>query len=201
MTKPTYASVTQKPCKCGYLQRAADDPSSPIVFDPELNEYNFEYPDPELNEYSFEDPSPCGDGAREGTKATLRMYHCPFCGGAAPESKRELLFAVISAKEQRRLYELLDGIKTIDEAIRVLGPPDEDGPHGVTQSHPEREGKAPTVQSFRTLNYRQLSETAEVCIVDYQKDRVHVMLRGKYIGLPRKEGGAEPGAPADRGGN
>lgn len=173
--KPTFASVTEDPCKCGYLERAADDPNSPFVFDPELNEYNFEY------------PSPCGDGGCEGAKASLVIYHCPFCGGAAPASKRELLFAVIPAEEQRRLYSLLEGIKTLEEAIGILGPPDDDSPHGVTETYPEQKGKPPTVQSFRTLTYRQLSETAEVCITDSPTDRVHVMLWGKYIGLPGKD--------------
>jgi hypothetical protein len=170
VTKPTFASVTEELCTCGYLQHAAEDPNSPIVFDPQLNEYHFEF------------LSPCSDGTCTGAKATLAIYHCPFCGGAAPESKRDLLFAVIPAEEQRRLYTLLEGIKTLDEAIRVLGPPDEDRPYGVTQTHPEQEGKAPTIQSFRTLEYRHLSGTAEVCIVDYHKDRVHFMLQGKYIG-------------------
>src|SRR5262245_4848327 len=94
VTKPTFASVTEEPCECGYLSDAANDPDSPIAFDAELNEYNFQY------------PSPCGGGACEGDKALLRIYHCPFCGGAAPQSKRDLLFTVISAEEQRRLLRL-----------------------------------------------------------------------------------------------
>ena len=71
MAKPTVKSVTDQSCTCGYLQRAADDPDSPIVYDPQLNEYDFEY------------PSPCGPREYGKASAYLMIYHCPFCGGAA----------------------------------------------------------------------------------------------------------------------
>ena len=72
----TFASVTEQPCACGYLQREADDVASPIVFDATMNEYHFEY------------PSPCANGACDAAKARMVIYHCPFCGGLAPPSKR-----------------------------------------------------------------------------------------------------------------
>lgn len=184
MTKPTFASVTEQSCACHYLAHAADDPRSPIVFDPKLNEYNFEY------------TSPCSDEACAVGKAYLRIYHCPFCGGAAPESKRNLLFAVISPEEQRRLNELLSGIKSVEDAFRVLGTPDHDDPHGLTVQQREREGTAPTRRSYRSLTYSQLSDTAEVILTDYRADGVHVALQGKYIGLPAAE--AEPSAAPER---
>jgi hypothetical protein len=169
MEKPTFASVTEERCQCVFLERSADDPTSPIVYDPEVNEYHFEY------------PSPCGGDACGLAKAYLMIYHCPFCGGAAPESKRDLLFAVIPPKEERRLYKRLDGIKTLDEAIRVLGPPDDDDPHGLTVQRPEKEGIAPTVERVRTLRYSGLSETAEVHIADSRTGRVQIWLQGKYL--------------------
>src|SRR5437868_3163217 len=101
MAKPTDASVTEDRCSCGYLERAADDPTSPIVYDARLNEYHFEY----LN--------PCAGGECGQAKASLMLYHCPFCGGTAPPSKRDLLFAVIPREEEHRLYKLLGGIKTL----------------------------------------------------------------------------------------
>jgi hypothetical protein len=39
-SKPTFASVTTIPCKCGYLERASDEPEIPIVFDARVNEYH-----------------------------------------------------------------------------------------------------------------------------------------------------------------
>ncbi|TAK19469.1 MAG: hypothetical protein EPO40_33155 [Myxococcaceae bacterium] len=179
MTKPTFASVTERPCACDYLSHAADDPRSPIVFDPKLNEYNFEYPSLRSD---------------EAGKAYLRIYHCPFCGGAAPESKRDQLFAVISPEEKRRLNQLLSGIKSVEDAFSVLGTPDHDDPHGLTAQRPEREGSAPTRQSYRSLTYSQLSDTADVILTDYRADGVHIALQGKYVGL--SGAGAEPGSGA-----
>jgi hypothetical protein len=177
MAKPTFASVTEELCTCGFLQEEADNPSSPIVYDSQLNEYHFEY------------PSPCADGERGPDKAMLMIYHCPFCGGAAPDSKRDLLFAVIPVEEERRLYQLFHGIKTLNDAIQVLGPPDQDNPHGVKQTKPERAGTAPTVAYFRTLWYSRLSTVAEVFVEDYGSDGVHFRLQGKHIAPPAKEGG------------
>jgi hypothetical protein len=184
MAKPTHASVTEEQCTCQYLARAADDPRSPIVYDPRLNEYNFEY------------PSPCGDGTCAAGKVLFRIYHCPFCGGAAPESKRRLLFAVILPEEESRLYKLLGSIKTLDEAMRLFGPPDDDNPCGVTAKQPEREGTAPTVESFRTLTYSGLSETADVSIAESRTGGVHFWLQGKYLRQPPDGNKAEPGAAA-----
>ena len=72
MSKPTFASVTKKPCTCGFLERQADDPDSPIEFDARMNEYHFEY------------PSPCADGTCDAAKAQMMIYHCPFCDGEYP---------------------------------------------------------------------------------------------------------------------
>jgi hypothetical protein len=179
MTKPTHASVTEELCSCHYLEHAADNPRSPIVYDAKLNEYNFEY------------PSPCGDGTCEAGKASLRIYHCPFCGGAAPESKRGLLFAVILPEEKRRLYKLLGSIKTLDEAVQAFGQPDDDNPHGLTEEQAEREGAGPTVESFRMLRYSDLSETAAVNIAESRTGGVHFWLQGKYLGSPPDGSDAE----------
>jgi hypothetical protein len=172
MVKPTFTSVTEEPCTCQYLEHEADDPRSPIVYDPKLNEYNFEY------------PSPCGDGSCDAGKASMRIYHCPFCGGAAPESKRGLLFAVIPPEEESRLYKLLGRVKTLDEAVQAFGPPDQDFPHGHMERRPEQEGTAPTVECFRTLWYANLSETAGVSIVESRTGGIHFWLQGKYLGPP-----------------
>lgn len=176
MPQPTFASVTDEPCGCGYLHRQADDPRSAIRFDRQLNEYNYIY------------PCAPGDGDCEGATSMLRIYHCPFCGGAAPESKRDLLFAVITTEEEQRLTELLRGINSLDDAVSVLGPPDRDEPHAVTQRMPEKNGKPPAIENFRLLVYSQLSGTAEVWITDYRERGLSIRLQGKYTGLPREPG-------------
>jgi hypothetical protein len=173
MEKPTFASVTVDPCSCGFLERAADDPKLPIRFDPSVGEYNFEF------------PSPCVGETCPEAKAQLRIYHCPFCGGAAPPSRRETLFARISDEEAARLYRIFHGMRTLEEVIRAVGPPNEDIPRGVTMRKPEKEGNAPRLRSYRTLHYTHISDTADVQVyADPAEGDVHVGLTGKYIGLP-----------------
>jgi hypothetical protein len=173
MSKPTFDSVTEQPCNCGFLEQQADDPASPIVFDARLNEYHFEY------------PSPCAGGDCATAKAQMMIYHCPFCGGAAPPSKREALFTAFTPEEQRRLYRLFDGMRTLQEVIAALGPPDEDKEQGLTVRRPGQDGQPPSTRSFRTMRYTRLSDTADVEVyADPTEGKVQVMLMGKYIGSP-----------------
>ena len=166
MTKPTFSSVTEQPCECGYLQRMADDPDFPIAFNGYL--YEFEYPEPL-------------EGQPDG-KATLQIYHCPFCGGKAPASHREPCFAQISTAEASRLDELLGDLKDIAEVIRVLGPPDADFAQGVVHRVLERDGQPPARTSYRSLTYQELSPTVDVVFVDYVECGIRYRLQGKWLG-------------------
>lgn len=157
MAKRTYASVTEEPCTCGYLQNAADDPDNPIVFDARTAEYQFSY------------------GA-----AMLVIYHCPFCGGAAPESKRDLLVAQIPAAERQRLLDLLSGVQTIDGAIEKFGKPDFAGVS--TSKYAEREGEAPRIEPHRHIRYGNLSDVAEVWITERPDGKIYARLQGKSLG-------------------
>ena len=74
MTKPTHDSVTEIPCACGTLQRLAEDSEVPVEFDQRLNEFHFTF------------------RGGDGSPAFLMIYHCPFCGGALPESKHDSLY-------------------------------------------------------------------------------------------------------------
>lgn len=167
MTGPTFASVTDQPCECDYLQRSADNPDLPIVFDRLTGEYQLKYRE--------------RLGDHDGT-AMLVIYHCPFCGGAAPKSKRALLFATIAQEEHERLSKLTKGIKSLDDAVRKLGPPDDDIPSCVTRRTPEKSGHPPTIQSYRSIVYSQLSDTAELHITDFREEGIAFSLQGKYIG-------------------
>ena len=86
--------------------------------------------------------------------------------------------------EARRLDEIFAGVRTLEDAIAKLGPPDEDFPNGVTMHTPETDGKPPEVRSFRVIRYRRLSETADVHLTDYQKDRVDIHYQGKDLSKP-----------------
>lgn len=59
-------SDTTKFCTCGWLERAAAEPSSPIGFDEKANEYHLVH----------------------GRFYTILRF-CPFCGCKTPESRRE----------------------------------------------------------------------------------------------------------------
>ena len=150
-------SVTDEPCTCSYLQRAADDPKNPIRFDTTTGEYQFLH----------------GDGM-------LVIYHCPFCGGTAPKSKRNLLFAQIHDPEQSRLAELLDGIETIDGALARFGKPDFEGTSVTT--HPERANEPPRIEHHRDIRYHNLSDVAEIWITERPDGKIFWHLQGKYIG-------------------
>ncbi len=115
----------------------------------------------------------------------LVIYHCPFCGGAAPESKRALLFEVVSRSEGERLEEILAPIRTIQDALALLGTPDFDGYAGIRQE--EQDGKPSTWRHRRQIRYERLSEVADVWIVESADGRLLWQLQGKYLGK-REEG-------------
>jgi hypothetical protein len=160
--KPTFSSVTTVPCECGYLQRAADDSDNPIEYDKDTNEFHFTYSE-----------------AADGNKATLIIYHCPFCGGAAPKSKRDLLFAHVPREERERLATLLNPLKTIEDTFNTLGVPDHDG-YSVTEDHC-RDELPPYIVYNRLLRYHGLSEIADVCISGNSDGKVRWTLQGKPL--------------------
>ena len=159
MEKPNGFSVTDQPCRCGILECLVDNPDLPITYDPKLQEYNLEY----------------------GGKGRIRFYHCPMCGGAAPASKRREYPRVPSAEEER-LRELLRTLHTPEDVIRVLGPPDEDDPVGTAEHHSEHDGSPARIQYFRTMRYRNISETADLAIAFSHAGMAHFCLYGKSTG-------------------
>ena len=146
--KPTFASVTDKPCTCGNLESYAEDPDIPICFDPEMREFNIRY------------------STSLGQQHVLRIHHCPFCGGCMPESLRAEKFEPVSTQESHRLCRLAEGLKTLDDVVAKFGAPDQDfpfsfGPGSETRENPE----GPRVKRFyRALRYSSLSAVA---IVDF----------------------------------
>lgn len=164
--RQTYASVTNVDCTCGYLQRAADDPDVPIRFEASTGEYQFIYPE------------------EVGGQAMLVIYHCPFCGGAAPRSKRELLFHVIPDAEEERLKELLLPIETVADALERFGKPESDDPFGMASMHDEANGQPASIEYARALRYESLSEVASVKILESPGGRVGFSLSGKRKDLP-----------------
>ena len=157
MSKRTHASITEEDCHCNYLQDMADDPGSGIEFDELTSEYQFV----------------CDS-------SIVVIYHCPFCGGAAPESKRSLLFAQVPESELDRLSQLLGSITTIDDVLEMLGKPDSEG--YSTSTLPEAENKAPRIERHREVRYNSLSDVADVSFTERPSGEVDWCLVGKYIG-------------------
>ncbi|XVJ58925.1 MAG: hypothetical protein HEQ23_05800 [Tepidisphaera sp.] len=161
---PTFASVTSTPCSCKYLEHSADDPTIPIAFDEKTNEYHYQYYEPGSHGLS-----------------TLNIYHCPFCGGAAPKSKRHLLFHVIPPKEMRRLTDLIGTVATFEEVIRKLGKPDFDDLQGLESRHEDGD-RPPTMRRSRTLQYSRFSDVAQVWFSERPDGRISWQLVGKERG-------------------
>jgi hypothetical protein len=158
-------SVTETPCTCGYLERAAHDPDLPVQFDVRVGEYQFWYqvPGDEMPSY-------------------LVIYHCPACGGAAPKSLRGSLFHIVPQAERSRVFALLEPIRTLSDALERLGKPDEDCAYGTVIRHHE-EGNRPPVDEFcRTYRYHSLSKVAQVEITEHRDGTVSFGLSGKQKG-------------------
>ena len=148
-------------CKCGYLEREGNDPDSPIKFDERTNEFYFAY-------------------QTESSKdARLCIYHCPFCGGRAPDSIRHTLFHIVPDSETRRLTLLTQNLRTVQKVLAALGTPEYDFPAGLGVTTPERDSKPEKTEFCRTLRYENLSETASVEVIVYGNDGVSFCFQGK----------------------
>jgi hypothetical protein len=95
-------SDEQRICDCGGPERWVRDPHFPVEFDEQMNEYHL---------------------VRDGARALMR--YCFWCGGRLPESRRGSCFTTPSAAEMAEVKGLLDGAKTHEDVLRILGPPDE----------------------------------------------------------------------------
>ena len=150
-------------CKCGFLEQQANHPDSPIRFDSKLNEYHFIHP------------------TSTGGEAKMMIYHCPFCGGRAPKSRRDELFDRLTHAEQHRLCELTKSMRTIQDVAAAFGEPDIRQAIGMVVTTPERDGKPEMTQSYPVMIYTKLSEIANVHVTDYPTDRVGITFQGKGV--------------------
>ena len=135
-------SDTETFCTCGWLERAAREPSSPIGFDERLQEYHIVH-----------------------GRAYSILRFCPRCGFKTPKSRREPSSEVVPGAEMDRLQGMVRGIRTLDDARRVLGEPDDVVEPGGSSQTPESEGDPPRVTlsgtMFRWLN---VSKSADVSV-------------------------------------
>jgi hypothetical protein len=146
-------------CKCEWLERAADEPTCPVEFDAELNEYHLV----------------------RGPKDYMMIYYCPYCGGSAPKSRRGRLFHTLTDIEQHRLVNLTKDLRTLQDVTTAFGEPDIKQPVGRVMTKPEREGKPETTQNYPVMIYTKLSDIADVHVMIYPTDRVGVSFQGKAV--------------------
>jgi hypothetical protein len=111
----------------------------------------------------------------------MMIYHCPFCGGRAPKSRRGELFHRLTERERQRLFQLTKGLRTVQDVITAFGEPDIRQPVGIVIVTPERDGKPETTVGFPVMIYTKLSETANVRVTIHPADRVGIGFDGKAV--------------------
>ena len=149
-------SVTQTRCSCGFLERTARERLFPIKFDPKLNEY------------SFEDAT---------TGSSMMIYHCPWCGGVASESKRGDLFRHVPIKEWGRLNSLTNQLRSLAEIESALGKPDETAIEKPTKQDASLFRK---IASPRTrMSFMRLSDSADVHFYIYPRGGIECTMTPK----------------------
>jgi hypothetical protein len=122
------------------LENISKEPGSPVGYDAELNEYYLRSHD--------------GHGR-------FSVYHCLFCGGRTPASRREALFAHVTQAERIRLHGMIESFRTLPDVLAALGPPDLDQPIGSSHTQPGEEGRT---DFCRTLTYEGLSATVNLMV-------------------------------------
>jgi hypothetical protein len=145
-------------CDCGSLERYSKEPSIPIEFDARLNEYHI----------------------RGAAGEEIMIYHCPFCGGRTPNSRRDELFMHITLSEMERLRALTQDLKTLDDVLHAFGPPDLDNPTGYGETKDDSSGR-PYTTYYRQLRFTGLSDTAYVDAVVGLNNQVQIHFMPKEI--------------------
>jgi hypothetical protein len=151
-------------CDCRWLERAARDPACPVEFDPEINEYNL----------------------KTSKGGSMRLYHCPFCAGRAPESLRAQLFATVSSDETFQLHQLTKDLKTEANVRAHLGEPTHVFDPGVVCESAPTDDRPTEIKTAKSLRYDQHSETATIDVTVGRHGKVSITFSGKYLGKPTK---------------
>jgi hypothetical protein len=158
-------SVTDTPCRCGFVARSAAIADGPIKHDAERDEYYFEHK------------------TADGSLAKLILYHCPLCGGVASRSRRHEAFHKISQVEMDRLQSLLRSISNVGDIERVLGRPDSDEefmpPAGIGLFKPGT--NEPEKGRVRAITYERLSESADVQFLIFSNQEVQSVIIPKQL--------------------
>lgn len=133
------------------------------------------------------------------------LYHCPFCGGAFPDSSQPAWVPIVPKEEFERVERLVADLADAEAIISRLGPPDYDA---VTYPQTWRNGtmvQDDPCRSVRNLEYCGYSEwlAIEFYITGGRSATHRLAIKKVY---PRHRFSAGPvaspdGVPADRFGN
>ncbi len=145
-------------CDCGTLARLSKEPSVPVDFDEKLNEYHI----------------------RGTDGGQIMIYHCPFCGGRTPPSRRDELFMHITHDEMRWLSDLTRNLRTVADVLNAFGTPDIDDPSGYAVTKDDSAGR-PKTTNYRKLTFSGLSEAAHIEAIVDLNDQVHFSFIPKGI--------------------
>ena len=154
-------------CECGTLKRLSALADSVVKFDADTNAYFLQY---------------------GSTK--LHCYHCIACGGLLPKTRIEEDFFLKPDQEEiektnRRLF----GVKTLDEVISLLGPPDK---RIERSSQDEKDELVYNVQAIReTILYTNLP-TFNLCVQETISGKICLSFILKAI---VKRNGVSPNDP------
>ena len=116
----------------------------------------------------------------------MRIYHCPFCAGRAPESLRARMFATVSPEETIRLHQLTKALKTEGDVLAFLGEPTHTFDPGATCAEPDEGDKPGEIRTCKSLRYDNHSETATINVNVGRHGKVRISFSRKYVGKPTK---------------
>ncbi len=159
-------SSERSSCGCGKLEEISSEANSPIIFDAVVNEFGLQRDTPH-------------------GKAIHVIRYCLWCGGRAPVSKRDQMFAKVDYEETRRLTSMCAGINTFKDAMDRFGPPETDRADALVKIKPTADG-ANVYTSHRVIIYEKLSKTANVRFTQRVGNVVSVSFVGKYVGPPAR---------------
>jgi hypothetical protein len=156
----TSLDLFQHKCQCGMPERHAQQSRSPVRFDAELNEFHV-----------------------VGPGAVIILRYCYWCGGKLPRSRRSQLFESMDQKEIDGIQAIARELKSLDDAQRLLGAPDETQHRPQAGSGYDRHG-AP-VEYERTLTYRQRWRTVDLQLHEFADGRIACSLTARRKAPPR----------------
>jgi hypothetical protein len=109
---------------------------------------------------------------------TVCLFFCPICGRKLPLHQEDRCRK--SPSEVARLRKLFANIKSIEQAVKQVGPPDFEG--GPAHDHFYWKKKRLDVGYRKFLLYQRLAKTADVHVVEWSDGRMDVKFFAKVSG-------------------